>query len=162
MTSKYEEFLGPFSTQSRMDFKEFGKMWACAFCGPINCSEYILGRIATEREIDIIVGRAFRTGAALMANYKHDKFVRPKGQKQPIGWGEKANPEWHYLIEEWPEFVTMVEKIMRVTISRAMFKIAIMKTQYNTTHYCILVDDKILINPDPSLHGPIKKVLVMP
>ena len=145
-----------YTEQKDFDDGQFGTMWGCAFAGPINCCEYTLQRKAIDDELSLIIGKSFRTIAASMCNYKNDLYVRPK-RKPPTGWGSKANPEWHYLVEDWNKLIVICEKVMKVKLDKSRFKIAIMKNQYKINHYCILADGDTLINPDPDLYGPIIK-----
>lgn len=147
-----------YTLQNEIDIGGFSERWACYFVLPINAGEHTRRHKATDDELSMIVGKAFRTLAATMANYKHDAYVRPP-TTPPEGWDAKANPEWHYLVEDFNAMIRIVEEVMFLRIPKAVFKIAIMKTQYNTDHYCLLPRGGDLINPDPSLHGPIKKLL---
>lgn len=147
-----------YTLQHELDSGGFGERWACLFVVPMNAVEHTRGKKATPVESSIIIGEAFRTLAVSMSNYKHDKYVRPK-KTPPIGWDSKANPEWHYLVEDMDALIKICCIAMKTDIDVKRYKIAIMRTQYNTSHYCLLVDNDLLINPDPSLTGPIVKYM---
>jgi hypothetical protein len=147
-----------YTIQSELDNQLLGARWGCYFMGPINAAEYQIRRKAFETELDQIVGHAFRKRYATMANYKNDVNVRPPHEELP-GWDEVANPEWHYLVEQYNSMLASVGRIMRVAIDRDRFEVAVMRLSSGGTHYCIRADKTLLINPDPSLSGRIKKYI---
>ena len=143
-----------YTIQADLDSTGLAARWACTFCGFINAAEYTRQRIATQSELDRVIGRAFRERYAAMANYKNDATVSP-----PVpdlkGWDSVANPEWHYLVEKRRQLFAITALIMDTDMDPDRFRVAIMKTQYGTNHYCVLADDQELINPDPNLFGDI-------
>lgn len=142
-----------YTEQNEIDFLGLAALWACTFTGFINAGEHSRGRKASQDELDRIVGRCFRYRLAAMANYKSHSTVLPRLKELP-GWSEYANPEWHYLVEKREEILAVVAYVLGVEINPADYRVAIMKTQYGTEHYCLLIGD-LLINPDPNLHGEI-------
>ncbi len=146
-----------YTVQSRLDNMPFGARWGCYFTGPINAAEYVSQRQATETEIDLIVGRAFRRRLAFMANYKNDATVRPRIKEAP-GWGPGANPEWHYLVDDYQGLVHIVQLTMCTAIDPERFELAVMSVSAGN-HYCIRADKSLLINPDPSLMGNITRYI---
>ncbi len=143
-----------YTIQADLDRTGLGERWGCTFTGFINVAEYTRRRIATQTELDRIIGRAFRDKYAVMANYKNDATVSPPEQELS-GWGVVANPEWHYLVRERRQLCAITALIMDTDIEPERFQVAIMMTQYDTEHYCIMADDQELINPDPNLFGDI-------
>lgn len=150
-----------YTLQKVLDDNHLGERWGCFYCGPINMCEHTRGVTATRAERMMILGEAVSTNAISHSNYKHDLYIRPK-KTPPAGWDTKANPEWHYLVEEYKAFFRIVCTAMDVNVDPRRFKLAVMRTQYGGIHYCVLADGDLLINPDESLHGTIEKLLEVP
>lgn len=146
-----------YTIQKELDNQFLGARWGCYFTGPINAGEHTAGRKATQTELDIIVGRAFRARYAYMANYKNDLTVRPR-QEEISGWDQAANPEWHYLVDNYGELIRLVSKVLRVWINPMQFEIVVMKVSAGN-HYGIRAEKRIVINPDPKLDGRIMKYI---
>lgn len=146
--------MSNYTLQKHIDHLELGERWACTYCGPINVMEHVTGEQMTEPELDEIVGHCFRRRFADMANYI-DHAKQDKTAADCTSWDDKDNPEWHYWVKKRAEFLRYLEFRFRTRIPYDLFKVAIMKTQHGTNHYCILINTGKLINPDPSLKGPI-------
>lgn len=143
-----------YTLQRHLDFVGIGERWGCTYVGPINVIEWIRKEPMTEEELDTIIGHCFRRRFAAMANYKNCKCVHPR-LPEPKGWDEIDNPEWGYWVEQRLKYARYLELKFDLRIQYEKFKVAIMRTQHMTKHYCIQVVGGPLINPDPDLKGPI-------
>lgn len=146
--------MSGYTLQKAIDHLKLGERWACTFTGPINVMEHIRGGRMTEEELDEIIGHCFRRRFADMANYP-DHAVPDKTADDCITWDDVDDPEWHYWVRERKKFLSYLEIRFKTRIPYEFFKVAIMKTQHGTHHYCIQMNTGRLINPDPSLKGPI-------
>lgn len=144
-----------YTEQLELDKMGLGERWGCTFTGFPNVFEHALRRKAEEWEIDQVVGAAFRGGFAGMANYKHHDYGVDNDLPPPEGWDAKANPEWGYYVKSRLYLFAACTKIFKKRVDHMRYHVAIMKTQYGTRHYCVLAPRDELINPDPSLEGPI-------
>lgn len=145
---------GKYTLQRDLDSVGIGERWGCTFSGFINCAEHTTGERASPEELDGIIGGAFRFKLAAMANYIHHDDLEKDGS-QCVTWDEEENPEWGYLVMARRALFTLVCAKMGVAVNHHNYEVAIMLTQYNTKHYCILTSSGELINPDPSLKGEI-------
>lgn len=146
-----------YTEQAELDDMGLAARWACTFTGPINAGEHTAKRKAAEKELSLIIGRAFRIRAALMCNYKdHDAFYPPYPDDLQ-GWDENANPEMHYFVKQWLALVYIVEASMDISIDVTRYETGIVKVYTNAkktktgNHYIIRADSSQEIDPDPSL-----------
>ncbi len=150
--------MSKYTIQEELDYLEFGARWGCRTTNFINAAEHSAKRKATERELDIIVGRAFRGGVVKMCNYKHHDYGIDNDLEPPKGWSPRANPEWHWWVKKQRALLHIVTTTMNTAVSVERYQTAIMTTPYGN-HYCILAPGGELINPDPNLEGTISKTL---
>lgn len=143
-----------YTPQKNVDNLGLAELWACTFTNFINAGEYTRHEAASQDELDLIVGKAFRRGVALMSNYiDHSKM--DKTAKDCTSWDEEDNPEWHYWVKKRLMLLHVVSEALNVVIDPRRFQVGIMLTQYNTKHYVLLTSAGQVINPDNSLKGEI-------
>ena len=145
-----------YTLQKDLDVGGLGARWGCfATSGSINLVEHELGRPLTERELDEIVGQWFRLRLVDMSNYKnHNSAGGNSDQPDLPGWGDDADPEWHWWVKNRRATLLVAMGITGLTKLKHTYETHILSTPGR--HYVLyVIDEGITINPDPGLTGAI-------
>lgn len=151
----------------QINFGYFGARWACAKTTLVNFMEHFLKRQATKSELEQITGRFVHLGNSSLpspcyeSNYKNHADVW-SGGKPHAGWGMKADPEVHGLINNWKWALAEIADIMGVDLNlvpTGRYQILVVDADGNpyddkvSTHFIPLYWGRAISNPDPRLTG---------
>jgi len=145
-----------YTLQRELDQMGFGGRWGCVATLPINICENEMNRKLYDAELERVIGRWFRTGTVIMANYKnHDYAVIPANP--PGGWGPEADPEWHYWVINHRGALLEVMALLGIEDLKFEYDEVIINGPEGNHHMLQILGGE-QVNPDPALHGPIIEV----
>lgn len=144
-----------YTTQSEWDKNGIGDRFACAFTVPFLFCEHKKGRKGKDAEQTLYLGWCFRNLVAFMSNNADFDLDADAEWEKPKGWDGPGTPGWFYNVDDWNAAIGYAERALGVKLNRASYRIGVMRHQYGGIHYVGIDPQGNIMNPDPSLNGPI-------
>lgn len=138
--------------------ERFLSWWGCFWICLVNIVEVELGRALKPKEFFMVLGYCYAQANVLMSNFKDHELVWA-GLPELKGWSSKADPEPHFWILN--QFAVLKDIMNIMDIYELTHKYVILECELSpeddtpNTHFKLAVDEGFIINPDPSLDGPV-------
>lgn len=135
----------------------FGERWGCFGTLPLSIVENEISRKVTAIELRTILGNWFLTENVSICNYKDHRIFEGVPERQ--GWGEKANPEYHFWMNHLRDAIVDVMWCLGVNLLHHQYDVLEWATDAGS-HFVLRIDGGTIVNPDPSIpEGPIANII---